>query len=1238
MRAVARTNMNAASSRSHGMATFQIEQLIPGRDDMRRRRAQLQTVDLAGAARMDQIGDSEARQRESRLINTSLLTLGLVIKRLSAQDHSSPRSRGHIPCRDNKLTHLLSDSLLGNCRTVVVTCVSPASSAVASTESALRFAANCRKVFTHPTRNEEPKNEMAMALRRELDQLNRELNSSQSAEVRRELSDRVTTAQLLAELYGSSWEEQEARSRELEFERRQLLTSLGLAPGAGAKGKPVSARGVQTSRGRFSGGSASMSRESLSRSHEEEPCIVNICDDPLLSGCLRYSLPGNHPVYIGSSASCQIHVEGLGITPEMCSLVWRPGREVELQVSDNAAGSWERPTRQGALFKQGAGKVLVNGRQIQEFGVLQHGDVLQVGHGHMFQLLGPPNVRMSSKPERPAVNLPTGFVEDLEAEFGDTAAAVVAAVQELQPLLEEATDITRELRGEQMVFHAEVLHRGLTDGASDRPDEPEIVVALREGPGAELDHSEATLQGLAAPLVTVWSVDKFKDKLEALRDLYHEISERGTPWTEADANPWEDTPASPNRMDKGTESDALQDAESPSRALSLRRLEEHFEAPLPGESTLAALPQDMAQEPVVQLPLADVCQDQGTMTPSFSPQSTARNAPTEPVGSPRGKATLTEPVGSPSGNATLTEPVGSPQRSAAVTEPVISPRTNMARLPPAEPGTQPSGMFRPQLMTLPTRTVLPMGAALPMGALPSGFVTRHSEPIGPVTPPGAACARPLTPPRGTAARAALAMPGAPAPATEPVGTGKMQSADLEATLKGPAAAAAAAFLKSGQEDDTRPRTPPRNVRPWNCMPHGDDPLATEEPTPKPHAGASTAKPQLHRAMRGMPDVAGRRSPQRWAMKQENLPHVLKDLALQLSETRRGIQDSREKVPGKEARPASTDSKDRGLSIAKRQGPAQDAKPKMSLAVPKAESHKEAPKQWTPRKRAEGRPDRGRPSSADRKRTPTKAERRSRSETDRNEDNPVADLFEIPEQLREAKRRTSELEMQLAELRQRLQQQENRTLASAPAPTPAPFVTAAGLVTPPAWTARPAPLAPREVHLASHVAPAFATQPELKPKAYSRMQTPPVEFLSRDHRASSPPMGARSCSPQFRQLSPCPVHRWVAPPLPAAAHAGGQVYAAPVSYRLASPSPMTRTYVASPPRAGVSPMRYAAPFAAPAAGLPASTSFWVHAPIAPPPAQLPWLRDFRAGQSPSSAKEPPDSAPGALTEPVQALTR
>lgn len=62
MRAVGCTNANAASSRSHGVATFQLEQLV-GREEPKRRWAQLQTVDLAGAARMDQIGDSQVRRR-----------------------------------------------------------------------------------------------------------------------------------------------------------------------------------------------------------------------------------------------------------------------------------------------------------------------------------------------------------------------------------------------------------------------------------------------------------------------------------------------------------------------------------------------------------------------------------------------------------------------------------------------------------------------------------------------------------------------------------------------------------------------------------------------------------------------------------------------------------------------------------------------------------------------------------------------------------------------------------------------------------------------------------------------------------------------------------------------------------------------------------------------------------------------------------------------------------------------
>ncbi|CAK9108622.1 Zeaxanthin epoxidase [Durusdinium trenchii] len=131
----------------------------------------------------------------------------------------------------------------------------PSSSTEADTESALRFAANCRKVFTHPMRNEEPKNETAFALQRELEQLARELANVQNKEVRRELSERLTTAQLLSEQHGS-WEEQEARSKELEMERRQLLNSLNLL-GTGGLAKAAStqsltqrntARGTQTSK------------------------------------------------------------------------------------------------------------------------------------------------------------------------------------------------------------------------------------------------------------------------------------------------------------------------------------------------------------------------------------------------------------------------------------------------------------------------------------------------------------------------------------------------------------------------------------------------------------------------------------------------------------------------------------------------------------------------------------------------------------------------------------------------------------------------------------------------------------------------------------------------------------------------------------------------------------------------------------------------------------------------------
>jgi hypothetical protein len=53
-----------------------------------------------------------------------------------------------IPFRDSKLTRLLSNSFLGRSKTLMIACVSPASSNAAETISTLRFADRAKHVKT----------------------------------------------------------------------------------------------------------------------------------------------------------------------------------------------------------------------------------------------------------------------------------------------------------------------------------------------------------------------------------------------------------------------------------------------------------------------------------------------------------------------------------------------------------------------------------------------------------------------------------------------------------------------------------------------------------------------------------------------------------------------------------------------------------------------------------------------------------------------------------------------------------------------------------------------------------------------------------------------------------------------------------------------------------------------------------------------------------------------------------
>ena len=111
-RSVAAHNLNRDSSRSHAIISVVVEQLDR---EGERTVAKLNMVDLAGSERLSKSGSSGQVQTEAQHINKSLSFLEQVVVALGDP------TRGHIPYRSCKLTHILRDSLGGNCKTLMIT-------------------------------------------------------------------------------------------------------------------------------------------------------------------------------------------------------------------------------------------------------------------------------------------------------------------------------------------------------------------------------------------------------------------------------------------------------------------------------------------------------------------------------------------------------------------------------------------------------------------------------------------------------------------------------------------------------------------------------------------------------------------------------------------------------------------------------------------------------------------------------------------------------------------------------------------------------------------------------------------------------------------------------------------------------------------------------------------------------------------------------------------------------------
>jgi kinesin family protein 6/9 len=169
-RAVAEHALNKASTRSHVIFTIHVESRSRVESSEKIILSKLHLVDLAGSERVKKSGSEGVTLKEATYINKSLTFLEQFVLALG------DRHRDHKPYRQSKLTHLLKDSLGGNCKTVMVANIWPESSHLEETASTLRFATRMMRVTNDPTVNVHLDDKMLLKkYEREIKDLKQEL-------------------------------------------------------------------------------------------------------------------------------------------------------------------------------------------------------------------------------------------------------------------------------------------------------------------------------------------------------------------------------------------------------------------------------------------------------------------------------------------------------------------------------------------------------------------------------------------------------------------------------------------------------------------------------------------------------------------------------------------------------------------------------------------------------------------------------------------------------------------------------------------------------------------------------------------------------------------------------------------------------------------------------------------------------------------------------------------------------
>lgn len=228
------THANSQSSRSHAVLQVNIGRRPRGGDtvDLETETvttaitsATLSIIDLAGSERASATQNMGNRMKEGANINKSLLSLGNCINALCVAA-TKGNSQPHIPYRDSKLTRLLKFSLGGNCRTVMIVCVSPCSVHLEDTGNTLKYANRAKNIVTKVSRN--------------VNDVNRNITQYLKAIAEKDARIKV----LEAEMANGSRAEQVAREKRLAEGRAEVARVKAEMKQASARHAPVIAEGA----------------------------------------------------------------------------------------------------------------------------------------------------------------------------------------------------------------------------------------------------------------------------------------------------------------------------------------------------------------------------------------------------------------------------------------------------------------------------------------------------------------------------------------------------------------------------------------------------------------------------------------------------------------------------------------------------------------------------------------------------------------------------------------------------------------------------------------------------------------------------------------------------------------------------------------------------------------------------------------------------------------------------------